>query len=182
MADATNLELFVLAMVQLGLGTPYDLKVKAGVSLGSTIPLLARLEKAHLIQGAKAGAHNSRRFTITPAGTKLLKSASWDDLQENVTDVDSALRIAYLAWRFGSRKNAAGVLKSIAERLKAMSGSRISEAKRLSSSLSVSPPPPDAHRWLRMAYDAERLEADAAALSSVARDLMGFAKRKRRKR
>ena len=42
---STSLELFVLAMVRQGLATPYELKTKAGLSLGSTVPALARLEK-----------------------------------------------------------------------------------------------------------------------------------------
>ena len=42
---STSLELFVLAMVRRGLATPYELKTKAGLSLGSTVPVLARLEE-----------------------------------------------------------------------------------------------------------------------------------------
>jgi DNA-binding PadR family transcriptional regulator len=45
----TSLELFVLAMLQQGLATPYELKTKAGLSLGSTVPALARLEKDALV-------------------------------------------------------------------------------------------------------------------------------------
>ncbi len=52
----TSLELFVLAMVRQGLATPYDLKTKAGLSLGSTVPALARLEKDSLVEASDKGA------------------------------------------------------------------------------------------------------------------------------
>jgi len=43
-------------MVRQGLATPYDLKTKAGLSLGSTVPALARLEKDSLVEASDKGA------------------------------------------------------------------------------------------------------------------------------
>jgi DNA-binding PadR family transcriptional regulator len=181
MPKLTNLEFFVLAMVQVGLQTPYDLKMKAGLSLGSTIPLLARLEKAQLISGAKIGSRNSRRFSITPEGRKSLKRLPIVALEGATLDVDSALRAAYLAWRFGNRRRAARVLEDCSEHLKSASLSRRSDARRLSLTARETPPSPDAHRWLKMSYEALRLEADASVLSSLARHLGSSKKTKSKK-
>ena len=44
------LDLFVLSLFDRGLETPYDLQRQAGVSLGSSVPALRRLEAAGLIK------------------------------------------------------------------------------------------------------------------------------------
>src|ERR1051326_3610450 len=100
MAETTNLELFVLAMVQLGLETPYDLKAKAGLSLGSTIPLLARLTETGLLKASDPDRRNSRKYSVTREGASALRHG-WKAMLTGDTDTDSALRIAYLAWHNG---------------------------------------------------------------------------------
>ncbi len=97
-----DLDLLVLALVQSGLATTYDLKSIAGLSVGSTAPILARLEQAGLVEAPEPGIRSSRRFTITKAGKKYL-SVGWEELLDRQpTDVDEILRITYLAWALGS--------------------------------------------------------------------------------
>jgi hypothetical protein len=48
----TDLDLFVLALVDSGVATPYALQMTAGLSPGATIPVLQRLTEAGL--GARA--------------------------------------------------------------------------------------------------------------------------------
>jgi hypothetical protein len=62
---STDLDLFILALVQAGLATTYDLKSKAGLSVGSTAPVLARLEEAGLIGAPKARWCN--QLSLRPA-------------------------------------------------------------------------------------------------------------------
>src|SRR5579864_9473005 len=96
-----DLDLFILVLIQSGLGTTYDMKSKAGLSVGSTAPILARLEEARLIEAPKAGVREVRRFSITKEGRKQL-FASWEGLlTRRTTDVDEILRITYIAWVMG---------------------------------------------------------------------------------
>jgi DNA-binding PadR family transcriptional regulator len=101
---SSSLELFVLAMVQQGLATPYELKTKAGLSLGSTVPVLARLEKDTLVKASEEGARRSRKFSITAKGAKALTHGWVEQLATEHTDLDSILRIACLAWLHGDTK------------------------------------------------------------------------------
>ena len=49
----SNLEIFLLALVQADVRTPYDMMSKAGVSLGSSLPALNRLVAAGLVDVSK---------------------------------------------------------------------------------------------------------------------------------
>src|SRR5690242_16249122 len=103
--DLTELDLFILALLKARLGTVYDLKVKAGLSVGSTGPVLDRLAKAGLAQLEREKARNTRRFTITKAGVSALES-QWEFLlEQRPTDFEAVLRITYLAWAFGQPKS-----------------------------------------------------------------------------
>lgn len=92
----TSLELFVLAMVRQGLATPYELKTKADLSLRSTVPVLARLEKDTLVKASEKGARRSRKFSITAKGTKALTQGWAEQLAtEHTTSIrSSALRLS----------------------------------------------------------------------------------------
>ena len=46
---STDLDLFILALVQRGCATAYDLKARAGISIGSSAPVLQRLANARLL-------------------------------------------------------------------------------------------------------------------------------------
>jgi hypothetical protein len=53
---SSDLELFILAIVRRNCATPaapYDLKSQAGISVGSSAPVLERLEKSVLIKGPR---------------------------------------------------------------------------------------------------------------------------------
>ena len=133
----SNLELFVLAMIQQGLETPYDFRMKAGLSLGSTVPVLSRLEADGLIKGSEPGLRRSRKYSISGKGVKALTAEWVNHLRDRPTDIDSALRIAYLAWRFDGQETAAKFLREAGESFRGLSSSRRAEAERLSRSRAV---------------------------------------------
>ncbi len=92
-----DLDLCILALVDQGAATPYDLKVKAGLSLGSTIPTLQRLLNEGLIKGANPDLRNSRKYSPMGKGKAALRRG-WSELVESrPTDLDTISRIAYLA-------------------------------------------------------------------------------------
>src|SRR5580698_8515695 len=91
----TNLELFVLAAVQAGLDSAYDLNKSADLSVGATLPLLSRLEKAGLLR-SKAAARRSKQYSVTAEGRSVLHR-SWQELLEPVPrEFEGILRIAYV--------------------------------------------------------------------------------------
>ena len=179
MAETTNLELFVLAMVQQGLETPYDLKAKAGLSLGSTIPLLARLTKAGLLKASDPDRRNSRKYFVTREGASTLRHGWKEMLKTASTDTDSALRIAYLAWHSAARDEAPIFLRKSADALAGLVGTRKSEAARLRRALSQLAPGPNGYRWFRMEIESDRLAAEASGLRRIAKRLETKKTRKR---
>lgn len=180
MPDTTNLELFVLAMVQLGLETPYDLKAKASLSLGSTIPLLARLTKAGLLKASDPDRRNSRKYSVTREGASALRNGWKPMLKPGSMDADSVLRIAYLAWQGGEREMAVKFLRDAADDFGGLVGTRKSEAVRLRAALSQPAPGPDGYRWFRTEIDSNRLAAEATGLRRLAKQLE--VKKNKRKR
>lgn len=171
MTDATNLELLVLAMVQLGLETPYDLKAKAGLSLGSTIPLLARLTKAGLLKASDPDRRNSRKYSVTREGASALRHGWKPMLKPGAMDADSILRIAYLAWQGGARAEGVKFLRDAAGDLDGLVGTRKAEAVRLRAALSQPVPGPESYRWFRMEIESDRLAAEATGLRRLAKQL-----------
>ena len=159
----TNLELFVLAMVQQGLATPYELKTKAGLSLGSTVPALARLEKDGHLKASAAGARRSRKFSITAKGTKALAQGWPEQLAARHTDLDSILRVAYLAWVHGDSKACQEFMKRSADGLRGWAGSLRADADRLAAMTGDSPDG-DTFVWMGKFCEAARAETDAATL------------------
>jgi DNA-binding PadR family transcriptional regulator len=160
---STSLELFILAMVQQGLATPYELKTKASLSLGSTVPALARLEVSGLVEASEEGARRSRKFTITARGAKTLAQRWEEQLAEDHTDLDSILRVAFLAWHHGDTNACLEFLRQTAQGLRGWAGSLSAESERLAGKIGTEP---DANTfaWMTKHCEAARATADAATL------------------
>ena len=94
----TDLDLFVLALIDSGISTPYELQKAAGLSQGATIPALQRLLDSRLVRQGKPGARGRTDYQVTVVGRRLLKDG-WLALIEDGPsgDVDSDLRVALLA-------------------------------------------------------------------------------------
>ncbi len=111
-----DLDLFILALIDGGVSTPYRLQRAAGLSQGATIPALQRLLEARLVRQGKPGARGRTDYKVTAAGRKLLKTG-WLPLIETGPsgDIDSDLRVALLAlWGGGDRGIAAEFLRESA--------------------------------------------------------------------
>jgi DNA-binding PadR family transcriptional regulator len=78
----TDLDQFILALVDSGVATPYALQMKAGLSPGASIPALQRLTESGLVRQGKSGSRGRTDHRITPAGKKLLK-IGWKSLIED---------------------------------------------------------------------------------------------------
>src|ERR1035437_8598033 len=104
----TDLDLFVLALIDGRVSTPYELQKAAGLSQGATIPALQRLLEAGLVRQGKPGARGRTDYKVTAAGKKTLK-AGWLPLIEAGPsgDIDADLRVALLAIRGSSDRRLA---------------------------------------------------------------------------
>ena len=114
----TDLDLFILALIDGGVSTPYELQKAAGLSQGATIPALQRLLETPLVRQGKPGARGRTDYKVTAAGRKALK-AGWLPLVEAGPsgDIDSDLRVALLAiWGSGDRRLAAEFLRQSADK------------------------------------------------------------------
>ena len=109
----TDLDLFILALIDGAVSTPYELQKTAGLSQGATIPALQRLLEARLVRQGKPSARGRTDYKVTAAGRKVLK-AGWLPLIDAGPsgDLDSDLRVALLAiWGSGDRRLAADFLR-----------------------------------------------------------------------
>ncbi len=165
--NLTNLEVFVLAAVRAGLTTPYVLNKQADLSVGATIPLLARLKKRGMVS-SEAAPRRSQRYAITQAGSAALQ-ANWRQmLHRKDDDFDSLLRAAYLAvWMGAERQDIKHLLREASEAKQRKAAARSKEAQELAST-----PSRVAfgrgHRWMRAYADTVRLRAEATALKRFA--------------
>ena len=110
----TLLQTFVLALIDQGLRTPYELMKGAGLSIGITSPTLRRFEEAKFIVG-EPGPRKRFQFRLTPEGRNALSkslragrgdywSASGEISYENIP------RLAFLLWvYFGSTEMRKGL-------------------------------------------------------------------------
>jgi predicted transcriptional regulator len=109
----TDLDLFILALVDSGVSTMYELQKGAGLSQGATVPALQRLLDAGFVRQGKPGARGRTDYKVTATGKKLLRGG-WAPLIKAGPsgDLDSDLRIALLAiWAGGDRRLAADFLR-----------------------------------------------------------------------
>ncbi len=172
-----DLDLFVLALIESGVSTPYELMTAADLSPGATIPALRRLVTDGLVIQGKPGSRGRTDYRITAAGRRRLKDG-WQELIEQGPsgDLDADLRVALLALWFGrDRKRAAEFLRqSATERL---SGLHEGESKDELESL---PPLASWYRRLRSASAAALTKGESAAALAMAKALPRGASGKRR--
>ena len=69
----TDLDLFVLALIDVGVSTPYELQKAASLSQGATIPALQRLLDAGFLRQGKPGPRGRTDYRVTATGKRLLK-------------------------------------------------------------------------------------------------------------
>ena len=101
-AGLTPLGVFLLALVEFGLSTPYELLSKAGLGTGLTSPALKRMKEAGFLT-SRPGPRNRVRYAITKKGANLLrktlKPGSANYWQLGQTDMFESLpRGIILAW------------------------------------------------------------------------------------
>src|ERR1035441_8451358 len=114
----TDLDLFILTLIDGRVSAPYELQKTAGLSQGATIPALQRLLKARLVRQGKPGARGRTDYKVSAVGKRLLRDGWLPLIAAGPSgDLDSDLRVALLAiWGSGDRRLAADFLRQSADK------------------------------------------------------------------
>jgi DNA-binding PadR family transcriptional regulator len=167
-----DLELFVLALIQRGINTPYGLRASVGLSPGGTIPALNRLTESGFLRRGKPGARGRAEYEVTPSGSQHLRSA-WRQLLNGTfpTDVDAILRIASLTILSGADR------RRVAAYLRRAAAARVAESRHLSrenispTGFSHLPSNVGLYAWMQAVHATSRLASEAQLLRLLARTI-----------
>jgi DNA-binding PadR family transcriptional regulator len=170
------LEVFILSMFDRGFETPYDLQRRGGLSLGSVVPALRRLEKTGLVRKmAPEGTSKRPRhgYRLTSAGRKLARSG-WISLLKGrpPTDLDALLRLADLASHYKAKVADITSLFERAARERAVLSRRVSPGKANDGVPSL------LYVDTRNAWDSGRLVAEARFLTALAKSVSALPRKK----
>ena len=164
----SDLDLFVLALINSGVSTPYTLQKEAGLSPGAAIPVIQRLLQAGLIRQGKPGLRGRTECRITASGRKQLKSGWRTLIDEGPSgDLDADLRVALLAISEGNAYSAAvQMLKRSAAKLLEM-GQAISTGTEPHAPIALA----RLYRDLRSISVRALLDGQATAATTMAESL-----------
>lgn len=117
MDSPSTLELFLLAAVDEGCATAYDLHAQAGLSVGSTQPALQRMVKRGWLAVEVSGGRGRMRHALTVKGKKEL--SSWKQCVDSVLKTppssgEDLFRLVAVAWSRGDKSRARRLLNAIA--------------------------------------------------------------------
>jgi DNA-binding PadR family transcriptional regulator len=164
----SDLDFFVLALIEEGISTPYELKMAVGLSPGATIPALRRLLREKLVVQGNSGPRGRIGHEVTAEGRKRLKNC-WRELidQGPGGDLDAELRVALLAlWVGKDRRSAVQFLHQAAnqrhENLRQLEKPYKSPSVSLLALW---------YRRLRSTSAATLLKGEAAAVQAISRAL-----------
>jgi DNA-binding PadR family transcriptional regulator len=176
MAFPSLLDFFILSMFDRGLQTSYDLHRLGGLSLGSSLPALRRLEQAGLVRKTEATGTIKRPrngYKLSAAGRKLA-CAGWIPALKDPppADLDALLRLADLASHYGAKTTDIASFLERAARNRALLSKRASVGKvkkGVGSLLYVA----SKNDW-----DSARLVAEAKFLTALAKSVSGLPRKK----
>jgi DNA-binding PadR family transcriptional regulator len=161
----SDTELLVLTLVERGVATGYSLSSQAGLSLGTTLPLLNRLTKASLIKIGDEGPRGRRVYSLTTAGRRVLESEGAELISRPPTDLDSALRTAFVAFPLIDKTRRVKFLQDVISHLR-----NVAEARALDGNRSAAPSTAERYRSMRRQAEVRRLRADIVTLEALYRD------------
>jgi DNA-binding PadR family transcriptional regulator len=172
----TSLELLICSFVDRGLRTAYDLHRQAGLSIGSTIPALTRLETSGLLkkQTVTTGDRRSNSYRLSPTGRKLARTA-WRPLLEDQSprNIEDVLRVVELANHYGAP------VKEIAAFLHRAAEHKDRLAKQSAKDVGQ-PIDKFAYRRTRSEFETVRLIAESKFLQGCADSFDRDARKRRR--
>ena|SRR2546427_141628 len=175
MNPPSTMELFILAAVDRSrVAHPTGLQREAGLSLGSLIPTLRRLEKANLVSIREDVDEQDRRrrhfYRLTLEGTKTLEQTWRRCLTTEPGDIAAAIRGVTVARLMGETQGSMKFLRQTSEDWKYRARNCQRSAERLKEewdSLSVL----NVYQWMRFHAEYRRLEGETLALQEISDQL-----------
>ena len=160
----TDLDVFVLALIEAGVSTPYELQRSAQLSQGATGPVLERLLASRLVLAGQPGPRNRVGYRISAAGKRYI-AAEWRTLVEAgpTGDLDVDLRVALLSLWLGGKSGEAAKFLSDCANLRAT-------ARQIHGGTDLPKDVPLLAAWytdLRAISSQKRAEADLEVIAAV---------------
>jgi DNA-binding PadR family transcriptional regulator len=170
------LDIYIVSLLERGLETCYDLQRRGGISLGSSVPALRRLDAAGFVRKAVAVGNSKRPrngYQVSAAGRKLARTA-WVPLLKDPppTDLDALLRLADLASHYGVKVTA------IASLFKRSAKDRTLLSKRASAGTVKEGVPSLLYPATKNGWDSGRLAAEARFLTALAKSVSALPRKK----
>lgn len=169
-----DLDLFLLALIEEGIATPYRMQTAAGISQGTSLQSLSRLAERKLVRATEEGPRRRTEFQLTAAGRRWLERGSSALAEvDPVGDLDSILRKGLLiAFKANDRKRASEFLQAAAE-------DRLGrEPDPIPAPLAVTDMA-ELYLGLRQAQAESILKTEAAVLKRAAAEITHLPKQKR---
>lgn len=173
------LDLYLLSLFDRGLETPYDLQRQAGVSLGSSVPALRRLEAAGFIKKRMTVPASNRprhSYQLSPAGRRLARSG-WVSLLKDQPpgDFDAVLKLADLTTHYEA------AAADIASLLNRAAKNRVLLSKRAAAGKDKNEQASLPYVVTRNDWEVHRMAAEAKFLFSLAKSLSAVHRKKSKK-
>lgn len=115
----SSLDVFLLALIDSGVTTSYDMREQAGISVGASRPALQRLQRQGLVEQGKAEARNKLAFRLTRRGHHAKLTGLNHLLEESranpSSEAESIVRIVALGVVEGRASKARQILSTSAE-------------------------------------------------------------------
>jgi len=174
--DPSLLDVYIVSLLERGFETCYDLQRRGGLSLGSSIPALRRLEAADLVRktGTVGASKRPRHgYKVSAAGRKLARTA-WIPLLKDrpPTDLDALLRLADLASHYGATATAIASLLTRSAKDRALLSKRASAGKVKEGTPSL------LYLATRNGWDSGSLAAEARFLTALAKSVSALPRKK----
>jgi DNA-binding PadR family transcriptional regulator len=115
------LEVFLLALIERGIASPYRLQDEGNISIGASIPALRRLAELGLVKKGEMGARRRRDYDLTGAGRKALRAGLAGlpaVAKKPPADLETGLRAAALAAAAGKVEVFRNILDSASAALR----------------------------------------------------------------
>lgn len=162
-------EMFILSMIECGVDTVFGLQTTAGLSPGTSVPLLRRLAEGGLVRRPSARVQRKLRFTVTPRGEQHLNQNWRRAVNDTAPDLSEIVRMFWVAQQQGEQ-HAVYALDAAASRRRHKAQGMLHNAEGLQRDFTLGPA--HAYEWMKTYFEGLLLTAEAAVLEQLFRAMV----------
>lgn len=165
----SDLTLFVMTLLDLGLSTTYQLKAQVGLSPGATNPLLRRLAEERMVRALHPTARNKMTYELTAKGRSFLQAGCENILNAPPPpEMDAIIRIVTLALLTGVDRRRLSKYLLLASQQKDDNTVHLVNAVKIPQDTSASAAL-GVYQSMRSLYATRRAEMDVRVLRAFAK-------------